>query len=604
MKIIIVTSEFGEEAGGLSFSCYSYSKMLRELGHNVSIVSSVDNQNYLVKIKDFNIINSEIIISEGGYKKELKNHLFFKAHLDNVTKEIKLLNIDYIIAFGAGNNGLFASELSNNLGVELIVLLRGSEINLSLSDINLRNINYYCLSRAYMVIALSKELIERSKGIYYSANILYKVIPNSITKPINIQIEVEKDNIVILGCGARNLNEKKGIANLISIIYHLKRSSNKQFKLELIGRIDSDLLDNYLLLCNQLDVLENVNFVGELNRYQFIDRMRDWNFYVQTSFGEGFSNSVADYLSLGKAFVLSDSGFIAETMSKEHNEIVFSDNIPANMAQTILNIISKDDINNYYKTAYNSILELTDDNYLRKVWMNIFAKKIKTTPCFNLFNNNVISVVFHDISLKEYTNIDTPEKSFKEFVDKVAKMGYKLCSSNDYFKSSKRNNLIICTFDDAYVGVLTYALPILKRYDFSATIFVCYDYIGESNDWNFKDTKSRKHLSVLELQMLKSEGWEIGSHGLTHKSLLRLTDSELYNEIKTSKSKLQELFGSINTYAYPYGDYNDFIKSKVEELYYCAYSLTKGGTLLGADNHQVRRYFISEFSKAFDLAQF
>ena len=38
---------------------------------------------------------------------------------------------------------------------------------------------------------------------------------------------------------------------------------------------------------------------------------------------------------------------------------------------------------------------------------------------------------------------------------------------------------VIITFDDGYENNYTYAYPILKKYNFTATIFVCTDFIDK-----------------------------------------------------------------------------------------------------------------------------
>jgi peptidoglycan/xylan/chitin deacetylase (PgdA/CDA1 family) len=80
-------------------------------------------------------------------------------------------------------------------------------------------------------------------------------------------------------------------------------------------------------------------------------------------------------------------------------------------------------------------------------------------------------------------------------------------------------------------GVIEHGLPILKEFGFTATVFVCSDYIGKTNDWNLKDKKNRIHMNTNDLHTLQKEGWEIGSHGLSHSSLLRLSDEDLQNEL-------------------------------------------------------------------------
>lgn len=598
MHIAIVTSEFGEDAGGLSYSCFSFSKMLKALGHVITVIPSVD-----IDLKDsindsiFSIIHDECIISEGGYRKDLKNHLFFRGHLKNVIRRTKDDTFDLIVSFGAGMNGAFAAELAQMLNIRLFVLLRGSEINLSASDPTLREYNFQCLKRADKVIALSIELIERSKEIYFNASIEYVIIPIAIRTTNKISTPDQNKRMFVLGCGSKNLNEKKGISNLIAMTHYLHKNTDKEFKFEFAGKVDSDLQESYNNLSKRLNVQHSITFLGELDRGQFIERMKIWDFYIQGSFCEGFSNSVADYLSLGKAFMISDSGFVAESIREVTNETVFEDYIPQNMAIQLIRLIDNPDLSTIFNKAYIAIGEYTNSIAVESKWKVVLEKQ-KNLRYNNLHGNkNILSVVLHDIGDEINSNINTTPESFNSFINQISGTGYRLCSVKEYFSSMERSNLIICTFDDAYYGIKEFALPRLKEHGFSATVFVCSNYIGTQNDWNCKDTKIRKHLDVVDLHLLKQENWEIGSHGLTHRSLLKLSEDDLLKELEMSKNNLEELFGEINTYAYPYGDFNDFCKSHAQEVYKTAFALSKGGTLEGIDNHQIRRYFISEILK-------
>ena len=598
MQIAIVTSEFGYNAGGLSFACLSFAQLLEKIGYEVIIISSTysSNDNYPVSNK-FQIIRNKLSISDGGYKTELKEHLFFRAHIKNVVCEIRNQKFKYIIAFGAGYNGLFASEISNFLNIKLIVLLRGSEINLTISDYELNSFNLQCLKRATKVIALSKELLERSKEIHFSANIQYVVIPNYIKSFHYSKDSVILKNTITLGCGSKNLNEKKGVANLITMLKYLNQKSDNRFRFEFSGKVDDDLLLNYMDLCKLLNVEGYVKFLGDLNREDFILKMKAWDFYVQGSFCEGFSNSVAEYLSLGKKIILSDSGFIAETVKKSSNEIVFNNHIPEDMALKILSLVNNEQIHYIYEKAFKDIFEVANYEYVKNKW----RKTLNYSYLPNLNNKrivtNILSVILHDIGNDNHSNIETPLNVLESFVNDINKKGFKLCSVKDYFNSENKSNLIICTFDDGYTGVKEYGLPILKEFGFTATVFVCYDYIGKTNYWNLKDKKNRNHMNAFDLQTLQKEGWEIGSHGLSHRSILKLSDDDLKIELSLSKQLLELEFGEIRSYAYPYGDYNEYCKSQTASFYKTAFALTRGGTLNGIDNYQIRRYFISEILK-------
>ena len=156
---------------------------------------------------------------------------------------------------------------------------------------------------------------------------------------------------------------------------------------------------------------------------------------------------------------------------------------------------------------------------------------------------------------------------------------------------------ILCTFYDGYTGLLDNDLPILNKYGFTASVYVCTDYLGKSNDWNFKDKSRRMHLNVEELKELICAGWEIGSHGVTHESLLRLDDADIEWQLKESKKILEELFGPVISYAYPYGDISPYIETQVKKYYDYAFLLTQGGVFLNTDAHKIHRYYISEINQ-------
>ena len=597
MKIAIVTSEIGVNSGGLSYSCYTYAQLICELGYDVTIISSVYDKTEFAYNPKFKVIYNEVMLCDGGYRKELKEHLFFRGHLKNITNKTLDYNFDFIIAFGAGLNGLFASEISRLKKSRLIVLLRGSEINLSISDASLYHNNYICLKKATAVVALSNELLEISKTIYFDSNKPYLVIPNWTEYSKTIKTPDFNKNKFVLGCGAKNLNEKKGVSNLISMLNFLNQKSDIVFHFEFAGNVDSDLLSNYKRYCREIRTEDKVVFLGELSREDFLKKLKTWDFYIQGSFCEGFSNSIGDCLKYGIPIIISNSGFIAETICNEANDIIFKDFVPKNMSDKILQLVQNKEIEKTYERAYQAISSVSSIDVVKKQWIMLFDKIRKAKNEISINLNSIHSIVFHDISNSMNSHIDTSIKSFQSFVNLISEKGYSLCSATEYFSSEDKSKLIICTFDDAYEGVYKYAFPVLKTLNFTATVFVCTDYFGLQNDWNFKDTVKRKHLNIPELEELRQNGWEIGSHGKTHKSFLRLSECELFEEICTSKAILEKHFGNVESFAYPYGDYNDYIMKIVSESYSYAFSLSKGGTLNKIDNHQIRRYFISELNK-------
>ena len=104
---------------------------------------------------------------------------------------------------------------------------------------------------------------------------------------------------------------------------------------------------------------------------------------------------------------------------------------------------------------------------------------------------------------------------------------------------------IILTFDDGSKSVLSTALPIMQKYNFTGTVYLVNNYVGAAN-----------FLSVDDIHQLYEAGWEVGSHSITHTDLtIESVDQE--KEIVESRLRLQrQLDLPILTFAYPYGAYD------------------------------------------------
>ncbi|MFB7172591.1 polysaccharide deacetylase family protein [Streptomyces sp. NPDC056254] len=113
--------------------------------------------------------------------------------------------------------------------------------------------------------------------------------------------------------------------------------------------------------------------------------------------------------------------------------------------------------------------------------------------------------------------------------------------------------LVGLTFDDGYTDFLTHALPLLRRHDCTATLFVLPGRLGVDNVWD--PLGPRKSLLTAEgIREVASAGQEIGSHGLLHQDLRVVADDVLQQELRGSRDLLRELTGALpEGFCYPYG---------------------------------------------------
>lgn len=113
---------------------------------------------------------------------------------------------------------------------------------------------------------------------------------------------------------------------------------------------------------------------------------------------------------------------------------------------------------------------------------------------------------------------------------------------------------VALTFDDGYQDFLTHAWPLLKRYGFSASVFLVTDAVGS---WNWWDREAAERCALLtwgEVLRLQDQGVVFGSHTTSHRPLSTLSFNEIVREGARSRAVLaRRLKHPVWTMAYPYG---------------------------------------------------
>jgi len=328
--------------------------------------------------------------------------------------------------------------------------------------------------------------------------------------------------------------------------------------------------------------------------------------YVQGSVCEGFGNAVAEALSCGKPVVLTDTGYFAEKLKDSFPEVLFDGFDPDQMARRLLALSGVCDISERYNAAYSSIAESVSGPVVSEGWTKFLTVNSRAGMLGRATSLDQINVVmFHDIQEGVCDGVTVSPEQFDEFLSCVSERGFLCCSMRQYLASSTddRKREIVLTFDDGYRGVVDFALAALKRRGWSATVFVNSGLIGCDNEWNCKDRIRRWHMNDDMLIELVDAGWEIGSHGVTHRSMVKLSAEELVHEVCDSLDVLKGKFGTVDCFAYPYGDYTPYIRALVGKTYSCAFAVSCGGTHLAADRHSIRRYTPQEMLAILEDAQ-
>ncbi|GGT41284.1 polysaccharide deacetylase family protein [Streptomyces purpureus] len=110
---------------------------------------------------------------------------------------------------------------------------------------------------------------------------------------------------------------------------------------------------------------------------------------------------------------------------------------------------------------------------------------------------------------------------------------------------------VLITFDDGYEGVHRYALPVLAKHGFAATLFVSTGWLrGAYEEGGALDTM----LDWEQVRELAAAGTEIGGHTHTHPQMDQLDDARLAFESVRCRDVIEAETGRAPvSFAYPYG---------------------------------------------------
>lgn len=204
-------------------------------------------------------------------------------------------------------------------------------------------------------------------------------------------------------------------------------------------------------------------------------------------------------------------------------------------------------------------------------------------------------LMYHNIDANPEGRVDTvtPE-NFDRQMKFLKDGGYRVFSlwqvvEGLRFGQRFPKNSVVLTFDDAMANNFSQALPILKKYGFSATFFVPVGKLGQPG-----------RLTWEEMGRLLADGMDIGSHGMFEQYLPDLSSSEQHKEIFLSKQILEtNLKTAVMLYAYPIGGFQPVTKTLIAQAgYRGAVTTNRGNTNKRNDVFELRRIKATDASSS------
>jgi peptidoglycan/xylan/chitin deacetylase (PgdA/CDA1 family) len=127
---------------------------------------------------------------------------------------------------------------------------------------------------------------------------------------------------------------------------------------------------------------------------------------------------------------------------------------------------------------------------------------------------------------------------------------------------------VVLTFDDGFADFFTSTLPLLRHYNFTATVYVATGFIGGTSRWLQPEGETlRSMLMWDQLCEIRAEGIECGAHTHSHPQLDTLPLPAARKEITQSKELLEQHLGQeVSSFAYPFGYYTPAVRQQVKEI--------------------------------------
>lgn len=243
--------------------------------------------------------------------------------------------------------------------------------------------------------------------------------------------------------------------------------------------------------------------------------------------------------------------------------------------------------------------------------VSIPKKPLKPAAIYSHGSRSIPILCYHQFTQgsEAKRRLEVPEDKFEQQMRFLAEEGYQVIPLKKLLSILQGDSAIppkavVLTIDDGYRSVYTYAYPILKKYGFSATLFVYTDFIGGAAALSWQQIKEMRDSGAIDVE----------SHTKTHSSLAFDTQREsltehqerIAQEIDGSAQVIKKRLGQMPTIlAYPYGDSSRYVVDYMAKANYALGATVKrGANMAYADPLLLQRTMIYHNHSLVDFKNF
>jgi peptidoglycan/xylan/chitin deacetylase (PgdA/CDA1 family) len=179
-------------------------------------------------------------------------------------------------------------------------------------------------------------------------------------------------------------------------------------------------------------------------------------------------------------------------------------------------------------------------------------------------------LMYHKVSEIEADGLTIPTGKLDRQLSYIRDQGYTVLSFGELSLLIKAGKSLppkplILTFDDAYENFYSEALPLLKKYNFRATVFVPVSFMGKTNAW---DNGQDRIMDAEKIKEVTATGLaEVGLHSFHHRNYAGLTHDEIKQDLADCKHTLEsDKIPFVPVLAYPFGGFRGKDRTRLIQM--------------------------------------
>jgi peptidoglycan/xylan/chitin deacetylase (PgdA/CDA1 family) len=180
-------------------------------------------------------------------------------------------------------------------------------------------------------------------------------------------------------------------------------------------------------------------------------------------------------------------------------------------------------------------------------------------------------------------DLSVPPHRFEEHLFYLHEAGYTSISLDDLCQSLQTGQAlpekpIVITFDDGYRDIYTQAFPLLRKYGFTATVFLITDVI---------DQRHPEYLTWDQVTEMDTAGMRMEAHSRTHPDLRGRSTEYLIGQLAGAKEAIEaHTQRPVRFFCYPAGKYDEQVIQVLRSAHYWGAVTTN----FGAEHHAERMF--------------